>query len=69
MKVPESVLCEKTFAAIGSIPGLAPPHIIDIEAVGATAVLLENLSFIPVSYTHLTLPTSDLCRSRWSPYH
>ena len=64
MKVPESVLCEKTFAAIGSIPGLAPPHIIDIEAVGATAVLLENLSFIPyssasgpVSYTHLTLPT------------
>src|SRR5678815_5728974 len=23
----------------------------------------------PVSYTHLTLPTSDLCRSRWSPYH
>ena len=49
MNVPESVLCEKTFAAIGSIPGLAPPHIIDIEAVGATAVLLENLSFIPYS--------------------
>ena len=24
---------------------------------------------IAVSYTHLTLPTSDLCRSRWSPYH
>ena len=24
----------------------------------------------PVSYTHLTLPTSNtLCRSRWSPYH
>ena len=23
----------------------------------------------PVSYTHLTLPTSTLCRSRWSPYH
>ena len=24
----------------------------------------------PVSYTHLTLPTSVLmCRSRWSPYH
>ena len=23
-----------------------------------------------VSYTHLTLPTSNnLCRSRWSPYH
>ena len=25
---------------------------------------------IPVSYTHLTLPTTvALCRSRWSPYH
>ena len=25
---------------------------------------------IPVSYTHLTLPTTKaLCRSRWSPYH
>ena len=25
---------------------------------------------IPVSYTHLTLPTTPLmCRSRWSPYH
>ena len=24
----------------------------------------------PVSYTHLTLPTTcNLCRSRWSPYH
>src|SRR5680860_252425 len=22
----------------------------------------------PVSYTHLTLPTTTLCRSRWSPY-
>ena len=24
---------------------------------------------LAVSYTHLTLPTSTLCRSRWSPYH
>ena len=25
---------------------------------------------LPVSYTHLTLPTKeDECRSRWSPYH
>ena len=23
----------------------------------------------PVSYTHLTLPTTLGCRSRWSPYH
>ena len=26
--------------------------------------------YMPVSYTHLTLPTTDsTCRSRWSPYH
>ena len=25
---------------------------------------------LPVSYTHLTLPTIHVeCRSRWSPYH
>ena len=37
----------------------------------------QNLNFkivydsvSPVSYTHLTLPTTgSLCRSRWSPYH
>ena len=27
-------------------------------------------AYIPVSYTHLTLPTTAIvCRSRWSPYH
>ena len=29
------------------MPGDDPPQIIDIEAVGAIAVLLENLSLIP----------------------
>ena len=24
---------------------------------------------VTVSYTHLTLPTIERCRSRWSPYH
>ena len=37
---PESVLWVKLFAAIGSIPGDVPPHIIDIDAVGAIAVIL-----------------------------
>ena len=45
LKDPESVLCVKLLAAIGSTPGEVPPHIIDIEAVGAIAVLLENLSY------------------------
>ena len=37
--------------------------------------LLPHLNFVhipalvAVSYTHLTLPTTTLCRSRWSPYH
>ena len=26
-------------------------------------------SIVTVSYTHLTLPTSYACISRWSPYH
>ena len=47
LKDPESVLCVKLFAAIGSTPGEVPPHIIDIDALGAIAVLLENLYIIP----------------------
>ena len=41
----------------------------------AVAVLSNNDGNIvarnyPVSYTHLTLPTTiGWCRSRWSPYH
>ena len=32
--------------------------------------VLRNITYDPVSYTHLTLPTTcNLCRSRWSPYH
>ena len=28
------------------------------------------ITYYPVSYTHLTLPTNSVwCRSRWSPYH
>ena len=49
VKVPDNVLCENTLAAIGSIPGLVPPQIIEIDAVGAIAVLFENLSLIPYS--------------------
>ena len=41
---------------------------LDSGSFGAPAVL-ANLP-APVSYTHLTLPTSSvMCRSRWSPYH
>ena len=37
---------------------------------GTHKELLATNEVYPVSYTHLTLPTTRLvCRSRWSPYH
>ena len=44
---------------MGSIPGDDPPQIIDIEAVGAIAVLFENLSFIPYSAASGQAPLSS----------
>ena len=40
-----------------------------IAWVGLLAILLVAIDLISVSYTHLTLRRSTLCRSRWSPYH
>ena len=38
--------------------------------VAHVCLKLPTMIRSPVSYTHLTLPTSALlCRSRWSPYH
>ena len=37
-----------------------------IKRLGPELVLLDIQT---VSYTHLTLPTIERCRSRWSPYH
>ena len=59
LKDPDKVLCVKLFAAIGSIPGEDPPHIIEIEAVGAIAVLFENLSLIPYSAASGHAPLSS----------
>ena len=46
-------------AANGSTPGDAPPQIIDIEAVGAIAVLFENLSLKPNSSASGQAPLSS----------
>ena len=47
-----------------------------VEALGMAEVFDVSIDSLmgrtlgPVSYTHLTLPTTRLvCRSRWSPYH
>ena len=40
-----------------------------LDNVTSRLTLLSSCT-VPVSYTHLTLPTTRLvCRSRWSPYH
>ena len=40
-----------------------------VDGVGDGLRLTSN-TVLPVSYTHLTLPTiAAECRSRWSPYH
>ena len=37
---------------------------------GMTIEPANDTTIDAVSYTHLTLPTTDVvCRSRWSPYH
>ena len=68
----------------GAIPQVPKPSIRKIlfrivfivAALGISGWILVqtfddlDLDAIPVSYTHLTLPTKeDECRSRWSPYH
>ncbi len=59
LKEPDNVLWVKLLAAIGSTPGDVPPQIIDIEAVGAIAVLFENLSLIPYSLASGQAPLSS----------
>ena len=46
------------------------PMAIGVQTDMATPALARFGSDEPVSYTHLTLPTTgSLCRSRWSPDH
>ena len=58
---------------LASIPGLiiGLTILVTIDVDIAKAILgLVLISYAPVSYTHLTLPTTiPSCRSRWSPYH
>ena len=50
--------------------GSVANSIAGLAALGATCGFIGRVAADPVSYTHLTLPTTKaLCRSRWSPYH
>ena len=51
-----------------NIYDLIPEHTIPV--IPSSLVSIHHHHSEPVSYTHLTLPTTcNLCRSRWSPYH
>ena len=40
------------------------------RSYGVSLAYVSECVRAPVSYTHLTLPTThSVCRSRWSPYH
>ena len=62
--MPKVALYNQNGATVGEIElsdsvfGIEPNKHVLFEAV-----------IMPVSYTHLTLPTTPSCRSRWSPYH
>ena len=58
VKEPLKVLWVKLFAAIGSIPGEAPPQMIEIDAVGASDILLEKRSWKPKSAASGQAPRS-----------
>ena len=51
-------------------PRYSPQRDHRLRSDGAQIAFIADALGKPVSYTHLTLPTTcNLCRSRWSPYH
>ena len=41
----------------------------DVKTISLVCITADRGLCGAVSYTHLTLPTMPVCRSRWSPYH
>ena len=59
-----------TLAELNPDPYAVTMHPAAEDAIRRLAALPGTEVAIPVSYTHLTLPTTARrCRSRWSPYH
>ena len=50
---------EVTLTALGQL-GLAEVDLLALKNAGLVGELIKNVKVITVSYTHLTLPTSDL---------
>ena len=55
----QGTLVEIESGAVGSTLRIRCPHITSDLSVGAS-VSIDGVCLTPVSYTHLTLPTSDL---------
>ena len=70
MKRTSQSFCVNELAAKGSIPGEELPAIIEIEAVGAIAILLVNLSSMPTSAASGQAPRSlaKLFEARSTPF-
>ena len=73
MSVLDSIV--KAYDIRGTVPDQLDADVAHALGVGFAAFVRSDRVVIgrdmrPVSYTHLTLPTSKpKCRSRWSPYH
>ena len=71
-----AVACAELFRDAGEIMASPMTTVVQIGArlarltFSPDIVITDGEARMPVSYTHLTLPTtSRRCRSRWSPYH
>ena len=57
-------------AAIGLNIHFGMTGLMNMGQAGFMLLGAYGFAITPVSYTHLTLPTThSVCRSRWSPYH
>ena len=66
----EAIRMVRTFTYHAVIADKAPPDMKGSAMYRALRDVHEHLPIMPVSYTHLTLPTNvSMCISRWSPYH
>ena len=54
---------------VSRVIGMITPFIIVFLLGAGIYTLFTTDTSMSVSYTHLTLPTKERCRSRWSPYH